>query len=100
MAPGGEFFEIIRGQPARYVYFPILLTLGTGLLWPFASSAVHSYVYLGFWAWQAYHYGRQNVGLYSFVSIAFVVAIASGEAVKSASVLSANSEKDLFAGEN
>ena len=65
-----EFFEIVRGQPARYVYFPILLTLGTGLLWPFASSAVHSYVYLGFWAWQAFHYGRQNVGLYSFVSIA------------------------------
>jgi hypothetical protein len=65
-----DFSEIIRKHKARYVYFPILLTIATGLLFAFASAAVQAYILLMYWSWQAFHYGRQNLGIYSFVSIA------------------------------
>ena len=31
---------------------------------------VQAYILLIYWAWQAFHYGRQNTGIYSFASIA------------------------------
>lgn len=65
-----DFSEIIKSHKARYIYFPIILTIATGLLFAFASATVQAYILLTFWGWQAFHYGRQNVGIYSFVSIA------------------------------
>jgi len=65
-----DFSEIIRKHKARYIYFPIVLTLATGLLFAFASTMVQAYILLLYWSWQAFHYGRQNTGIYSFVSIA------------------------------
>jgi hypothetical protein len=44
--------------------------IGTGLLFAFSLPILQAYLFLLFWAWQAYHYGRQNLGIYSFVSIA------------------------------
>ena len=65
-----DFSEIIRKHKARYIYFPILLTITTGLLFAFASTLVQAYILLAYWSWQAFHYGRQNLGIYSFVAIA------------------------------
>ena len=65
-----DFAEIIRKHKARYIYLPIVLTLLTGLLFAFASTVVQAYILLVYWSWQAFHYGRQNTGIYSFVSIA------------------------------
>jgi hypothetical protein len=65
-----DFSEIIRKHKPRYIYFPILLTITTGLLFAFASTLVQAYILLAYWSWQAFHYGRQNLGIYSFVSIA------------------------------
>ena len=65
-----DFSEIIRRHKARYIYFPIILTIATGLLFAFASTVVQAYILLIYWSWQAFHYGRQNLGIYSFVSIA------------------------------
>ena len=65
-----DFSEIIRNHKARYLYFPIFLTIITGLFFALASTTIHAYILLVFWAWQAFHYGRQNTGIYSFVSIA------------------------------
>ncbi len=65
-----DFSEIIRKHKGRYIYFPILLTVVTGLLFAFTSTVVQAYTLLIYWAWQAFHYGRQNSGIYSFVSIA------------------------------
>jgi len=65
-----DFSEIIRKHKARYIYFPIVLTLLTGFLFAFASTVVQAYILLVYWSWQAFHYGRQNTGIYSFVSIA------------------------------
>ena len=65
-----DFSEIVRKHKARYIYFPIVLTITTGLLFAFANATVQAYILLIFWGWQAFHYGRQNTGIYSFVSIA------------------------------
>jgi hypothetical protein len=65
-----DFSEIVRNHKARYIYFPILLTIVTGLLFASANTIIQAYILLMFWAWQAFHYGRQNTGIYSFVSIA------------------------------
>jgi hypothetical protein len=65
-----DFSEIIRKHKARYIYFPIALTIATGLLFAFANTVVQAYILLMYWSWQAFHYGRQNLGIYSFVSIA------------------------------
>ncbi|HEU4639290.1 MAG TPA: hypothetical protein VFS84_10590, partial [Candidatus Binatia bacterium] len=65
-----DFSEILRKHKARYIYLPIVLTIGTGLLFAFANTLFQAYILLMFWAWQAFHYGRQNTGIYSFVSIA------------------------------
>ncbi|HKY44445.1 MAG TPA: hypothetical protein VJM50_15260 [Pyrinomonadaceae bacterium] len=65
-----DFSEIVRRHRARYIYFPIVLTITTGLLFAFANTIIQAYILLIFWAWQAFHYGRQNTGIYSFASIA------------------------------
>ncbi|MCU1264978.1 MAG: hypothetical protein JWM21_1296 [Acidobacteria bacterium] len=65
-----EFASIVRSKPARYIYFPIILTVGTGLVLAFSNPTTQAFVFLTFWGWQAFHYGRQNTGVYAFVSIA------------------------------
>jgi hypothetical protein len=65
-----EFLGLIRENKARYVYLPITLSLGSGLIFAFGSPVVQAYLYLIYWAWQAHHYGRQNIGVYAFAAIA------------------------------
>jgi hypothetical protein len=65
-----DFAGIIRNNKLRYVYLPILITLFAGFLVVVSNQAVLAYLFIIFWAWQAYHYGRQNVGVYAFASIA------------------------------
>ena len=65
-----EFSTIRASNRARYIYVPVILTVATGLIFAFASATVQAFLLLGYWAWQAFHYGRQNLGIYSFVSIA------------------------------
>jgi hypothetical protein len=60
----------VRGHKSRYIYFPLVLTVGAGLLVAFSSITTQAYLFLVFWAWQAFHYGRQNLGIYSFTAIA------------------------------
>lgn len=65
-----EFAEIRKRHPWRYFYVPLFLIVITGLIFAFTPIAFHAFVLLMFWAWQAYHYGRQNTGMYSFASVA------------------------------
>ncbi len=65
-----EFSGIVRSHRARYIYFPLALMLVTGVLVAFADATTLALVFLTFWGWQAFHYGRQNIGVYAFVSIA------------------------------
>lgn len=65
-----NFSHIIRQHRARYIYFPLALTIAAGLLVAFSNPTTQAYLFLIFWGWQAFHYGRQNLGIYSFTSIA------------------------------
>ena len=65
-----EFSGIIKNHRFRYIYAPILLAIVTGLLFVFLSRPSQAFILLMYWAWQAFHYGRQNIGLYAFASIA------------------------------
>jgi hypothetical protein len=65
-----NFSHIVRNHKARYLYFPLALTIGAGLIVAFSNIQTQAYLFLVFWAWQAFHYGRQNLGIYAFTSIA------------------------------
>jgi hypothetical protein len=65
-----EFQPIIRDHPLRYIYVPIFLTLMTGFLFAFSGLTATAFLLLAYWSWQAFHYGRQNWGMYAFASIA------------------------------
>jgi MFS family permease len=65
-----EFSGIVRSHKLRYIYTPIFLTVVTGLMFAFSSYRAQGFILLAYWAWQAFHYGRQNIGIYAFASIA------------------------------
>ena len=65
-----EFSAIIQSNRVRYIYIPILLIFVTGLVFAFLSTTIQAFVLLAYWSWQTFHYGRQNVGIYAFASIA------------------------------
>jgi hypothetical protein len=62
-----RYKEIIRSEPQRYILAPIALTL--------FAFVVFTYWPKGFWpyfavhyAWLLWHFGRQNFGIYAFLS--------------------------------
>lgn len=65
-----EFYTLIGENKVRYLFSPIILIIIAGVLFAFSNPTVQAYLFLIFWAWQAYHYGRQNTGIYSLASIA------------------------------
>jgi hypothetical protein len=65
-----DFRQQVSENRIRYVYLPLILIIGSGLVFALASRTVQAYLFLFYWAWQAYHYGRQNVGVYAFASLA------------------------------
>lgn len=65
-----DFASIRKSHPVRYIVVPVLLIVATGLVFAFASFTIQAFALLIYWAWQAFHYGRQNVGIYAFASIA------------------------------
>lgn len=65
-----QFLRLIREERARYVYMPLALILGSGLVFALAGPVIQAYWLLIYWAWQAHHYGRQNIGIYSLAAIA------------------------------
>lgn len=65
-----EFSSIRRSHPIRYFYVPLFLIIATGAVFAFASVTVQAFALLTYWSWQAFHYGRQNLGMYAFASIA------------------------------
>ena len=65
-----RFLRLVTENKARYVYVPLGAILASGFLFAFGGLVIQAYSYLIFWAWQTHHYGRQNIGVYSFASIA------------------------------
>jgi hypothetical protein len=65
-----KFSVIIKRHAVRYIYVPIFLIVVSGLLFAFSNTITQAFILLVYWSWQAFHYGRQNIGIYAFASIA------------------------------
>jgi hypothetical protein len=65
-----QFLRLVWGDRGRYVYGPAGIILGSGLIFGLATQELQAYWLLTYWAWQAYHYGRQNLGIYALTSLA------------------------------
>ncbi|MGV0108553.1 hypothetical protein NSTCB13_07510 [Nostoc sp. DSM 114160] len=62
-----EFREnIIVKNKMRYIFLPILLFLVAGFIYAYSPDFLKIYLLLFYWVWQSHHYGRQNIGVYSF----------------------------------
>jgi hypothetical protein len=57
-----------RQHPRRYFIVPALLIVGCALLFQFADKPLRSWTLAAFFAWQLWHYQKQNVGVLSFVA--------------------------------
>ena len=64
------FAPLVSENKVRYVYLPLALVLASGFVFSVGAPVVQVSTYLVFWAWQAHHYGRQNIGVYSFAAMA------------------------------
>jgi hypothetical protein len=65
-----KFLPLVRGNKPRYVYVPLALIVASGFIFTVGGATLQLLAYLVLWAWQTHHYGRQNVGVYSFAAIA------------------------------
>ncbi|WP_169157134.1 hypothetical protein [Brasilonema bromeliae] len=60
--------NIISQNKFMYIYTPLILFVFCGCIFTFSSQFFKPYLLLFYWLWQAYHYGKQNIGVYSFIS--------------------------------
>ena len=65
-----KFLRLASEHKARYVYVPLALIGASGFIFAAGGAVTQVCTYLVFWPWQAHHYGRQNIGVYSFAWIA------------------------------
>lgn len=65
-----DFLRLVRASKTRYVYLPVALILGSGAIFTAGGALLQASASLLFVAWQAHHYGRQNIGVYAFASMA------------------------------
>lgn len=64
------FLRLVRESKTRYIYLPIALTVASGVIFTAGGALVQAGATLLLLGWQAYHYGRQNIGVYAFASMA------------------------------
>jgi len=64
-----KFREFFRSRRRRYYYVPFCLIIGSAFVYQYGSIAARAYLLLGYFAWQTYHYQRQNYGILSFVGV-------------------------------
>lgn len=61
---------MLREQPARFIWAPLAIVLGSALAFSSASPSTLRYMVLGYWIWQTHHYTRQNHGILAFAGVA------------------------------
>ena len=71
----------MREHRLRYFAAPLALVLGTAAIYAFSDRSLLSYVAIGYWIWQTYHYARQNHGVLAFVSKAEGMGVERSERV-------------------
>src|SRR5260370_21156657 len=62
------FLRLVRANKPRYVYLPLLLIVGTGLIFLLAGTLIQTYVLFFYCAWPQFRYDHTDVGVFIFVS--------------------------------
>ncbi|SRR5579883_1196358 len=57
--------NIVLKHPTRYVATPLALFIISGLIYLLSPDSIKPYWLLFYWTWQSYHYGKQNIGVYT-----------------------------------
>lgn len=65
-----SFLRLVRESKTRYIYLPIALIIASGVIFTLGGVLVQAVATLILIGWQAHHYGRQNIGIYAFASMA------------------------------
>tara|TARA_B100000686_G_C16598851_1_gene867551 strand:+ start:140 stop:967 length:828 start_codon:yes stop_codon:yes gene_type:complete len=71
-----EYRNFMAGRPMYFFGLPLLLIVGSGSITHFLGASGEAYIFIGYHGWLLWHYGRQNIGVLSFVS-----SSAGGESV-------------------
>lgn len=66
-----KFKLIIAHDTFKYLYAPVMFIIGFGIIFCLSSQTFQGILYCIYWLWQTWHYGRQNIGVNSFISISF-----------------------------
>ncbi|MBF0679907.1 MAG: hypothetical protein IR164_13320 [Devosia sp.] len=53
-----------------FYVIPVVLTLVGALVFALSPLLLQGVFLCGYWCWQSYHYGKQNIGVYAFTSVA------------------------------
>ncbi|HKE63323.1 MAG TPA: hypothetical protein VKB59_01595 [Micromonosporaceae bacterium] len=76
VAATGWFYAVpeirghIRAHPTRYVRVPIALTVGTAIVAAVLPPSRLAWLLLGYFAWQFFHFQKQNLGMAALAGIA------------------------------
>jgi hypothetical protein len=60
--------ESVRAHRGRFLYAPALLVVLTAIVFAFSSDTARFSVLLAYLSWQTYHYMRQNIGVFAFIT--------------------------------
>jgi hypothetical protein len=63
-----EMRRHFRDHPLRYLVVPALLIAGSAVAFLLADKPVRGWMLAAFFAWQLWHYQKQNVGVLSFMA--------------------------------
>jgi hypothetical protein len=58
----------VRRHRWRFLYVPAILVVGTAVLFALAPERLRFSALIAYLAWQTYHYMRQNIGVFAFVT--------------------------------
>lgn len=65
-----QFRNGLAANRTLFYTVPAVLTVSGALVFAFSPILLQGIFLCGYWCWQSYHYGKQNIGVYAFTSVA------------------------------
>jgi hypothetical protein len=65
-----QFRSGLADNKAIFYIIPALLTVAGAVTFALSPFLLQGIFLCGYWCWQSYHYGKQNIGVYAFTSVA------------------------------
>lgn len=65
-----RFRQGLAENKTLFYIIPAILTVAGALVFALSPFLLQGIFLCGYWCWQSYHYGKQNIGVYAFTSVA------------------------------